>query len=62
MLNPEDITLEQLPSERGEPYSYAATDNRTSITVVERGYHKPSLIKRLKAKLEKKVREFEHGN
>jgi hypothetical protein len=58
-INPEDIILEQLPSERGEPYSYAATDNRTSITVVERGYHKPNLLKRLRAKLEKKVREME---
>ena len=35
-MKSEDITLEQLPSEPGEPYSYAATDNRTSITVVER--------------------------
>ena len=59
MLKSEDITLEQLPSERGEPYSYAATDNRTSVTVVERGYHKPNLIKRIKAKLEKKIREME---
>ena len=56
-INPEEITIEPLPFERGEPYSYAATYN--GITVVEKGYHKPNLIKRLREKLERKVREMD---